>query len=150
MAQKKFVVTGATGHTGSCTVERLPERGHAVRALAHREDNRSKRLEKMGAEAVIGDFLKFNDVRAAMRGVPGAHFCYPTGPASPSPTCVTSAKLWNRRRRSDGSVRRKISRRRRSSSLHPIRNGSPANHHSSREVFVRHLQKMTSTTRKEN
>jgi uncharacterized protein YbjT (DUF2867 family) len=23
MAQKKFVVTGATGHTGSCTVERL-------------------------------------------------------------------------------------------------------------------------------
>jgi len=56
MAQKKFVVTGATGHTGSCTVERLLER-----------------------------------------------------------TC-----------------------------------GSPAKHHSSREVFVRHLQKMTSTTRKEN
>src|SRR2546430_1779255 len=69
---------------------------------------------------------------------------------SPSPTCATSAKLWNRRRRSDGSIRRKISRRRRSSSLHPIRNGSPAKHYSSREVFVRHLQKMTSTTRKEN
>src|SRR5262252_9385639 len=34
-------------------------------------------------------------------------------------------------------------RRRRSSSLHPIRNGSPAKHHSSREVFVRHLHKMT-------
>jgi NAD(P)-dependent dehydrogenase (short-subunit alcohol dehydrogenase family) len=45
---------------------------------------------------------------------------------------------------------RKISRRRRSSSLHSIRNGSPAKHYSSREVFVRHLQKMTSTTRKEN
>jgi hypothetical protein len=41
-------------------------------------------------------------------------------------------------------------RRRRSSSLHPIRNGSPAKLYSSREVFVRHLQKMTSTTRKEN
>ena len=50
MARKKFVVTGATGHTGSCTVERLLERGHAVRALAHREDNRSKRREKIGAE----------------------------------------------------------------------------------------------------
>jgi hypothetical protein len=37
-----------------------------VRALAHREDDRSKRLEKMGAEVVIGDFLKFNDVRAAV------------------------------------------------------------------------------------
>src|SRR5262249_27250879 len=69
-----------TGHTGSCTVERLLERGHAVRALAHREDNRSKRLEKMGAEVVIGDFLKFNDVRAAMRGVRGAYFCYPIRP----------------------------------------------------------------------
>jgi hypothetical protein len=201
MAQKKFLVTGATGHTGSYTVERLLERGHAVRALAHREDDRSKRLEKMGAEVVIGNLLKFNDVRAAMRGVRGAYFYYPirpgilqttayfaqaakeaslecvvnmsqnrlartqratlcaatgwqngssTGPASPSPTCATSAKLWNRRRRSDGSVRRKISRRGRSSSLHPIRNGSPAKHYSSREVFVRHLQKMTSTTRKEN
>src|SRR2546428_12671687 len=80
MAEKKFVVTGATGHTGSCTVERLLERGHAVRALAHREDNRSKRLEKMGAEGVIGDFLKFNDGRAAMRGVRGAYFCYPIRP----------------------------------------------------------------------
>ena len=70
MAQKKFLVTGATGDTGGYTVEQLVERGHAVRALAHREDDRSKRLGKMGAEVVIGDFLKFNDVRAAMRGFP--------------------------------------------------------------------------------
>ena len=66
MAQKKFLVTGATGDTGGYTVEQLVERGHAVRALAHREDDRPKRLEKMGAEVVIGDFLKFNDVRAAV------------------------------------------------------------------------------------
>jgi hypothetical protein len=169
MAQKKFLVTGAIGDTGGYTVEQLLEREHAVRALARREDDRSKRLERMGAEVIIGDLLKFNDVRAAMRGVRGAYFCYPirpgilqatayfaqaakeagvecvvnmsqnrlartqratlcattgwqngssTGPASPSPTCATSAKLWNRRRRSDGSVRRKISRRGRSSSLH--------------------------------
>ena len=80
MAQKKFLVTGATGDTGGYTVELLLERGHAVRALAHREDDRSKRLEEMGAEVVIGDFLKFNDVRAAMRGVRGAYFCYPIRP----------------------------------------------------------------------
>src|SRR5215831_16564388 len=49
MAQKQCLVTGATGHTGGYTVERLLERGHAVRALAHREDDCSKRLEKMGA-----------------------------------------------------------------------------------------------------
>src|SRR5260370_35394446 len=77
MAQKKFLVTGATGDTGGYTVEQLVERGHAVRALAHREDDRSNRLGKMGAEVVIGDFLKFNDGRAAMRGVRGAYFCYP-------------------------------------------------------------------------
>ena len=46
MAQQKFLVTGATGDTGGYTVERLLERGHAVRALAHREDDRSKRLER--------------------------------------------------------------------------------------------------------
>src|SRR5262249_7807340 len=80
MAQKKFLVTGATGDRGGYTVEQLLERGHAVRALARREDDRSKRLEKMGAEVVIGDFLKFNDVRAAMRGVRGAYFCYPIRP----------------------------------------------------------------------
>src|SRR5262245_55086788 len=34
----------------------------------------------MGAEVVIGDFLKFNDVRAAMRGVRGAYICYPIRP----------------------------------------------------------------------
>src|SRR5262252_10898942 len=50
MAQQQFLVMGATGHTGGDTVERLLERGHAVRALAHREDDCSKRLEKMGAE----------------------------------------------------------------------------------------------------
>src|SRR5215831_7795684 len=80
MAQKKFLVTGATGATGGHTVDQLVERGHAVRALAHREDDRSKRLEKIGAEVVIGDFLKFDDVRAAMRGVRGAYFCYPIRP----------------------------------------------------------------------
>ena len=36
MAQNRFLVTGATGDTGGYTVEQLLERGHAVRALAHR------------------------------------------------------------------------------------------------------------------
>ena len=83
MTQKKFLVTGATGDTGGYTVEQLVERGHAVRALAHREDDRSKRLEKMGAEVVIGDFLKFNDVRAAMRGTCLTSSTGSTTPAEP-------------------------------------------------------------------
>jgi nucleoside-diphosphate-sugar epimerase len=53
MAQKVFLVTGATGATGGYAVERLLERGHAVRALAHREDDGSERLQELGAEVVI-------------------------------------------------------------------------------------------------
>src|SRR5262249_23141615 len=34
MAQKKFLVTGATGDTGGYTVEQLVARGHAVRPIA--------------------------------------------------------------------------------------------------------------------
>ena len=52
MAQKIFLVTGATGATGGYAVEQLLERGHAVQALAHREDDRSKRLQELGAEVV--------------------------------------------------------------------------------------------------
>src|SRR4029077_6779091 len=80
MTQKKFLVTGASGDTGGYTVEQLLERGHAVRALAHREDDRSKRLAKPATEVVIADLLKFNDVPASMRGVRGAYFCYPIRP----------------------------------------------------------------------
>src|SRR5438552_14602934 len=110
MAQQKFLVTGATGDAGGYTGEQLLERGHAVRALAHREDDRSKRLGKMGAEVVIGDFLKFNDVRAAMRGVRGAYFCYPIRPGILQATayfaqaakeasleCVVTMSQWNSR-----------------------------------------------------
>lgn len=80
MAWQRFLVTAATGDTGSHTVEQLLARGHQVRALAHREDNRSKRLQKIGAEVVIGDFLDFDAMRTVLKGVRGAYFCYPIRP----------------------------------------------------------------------
>ncbi len=80
MAWQRFLVTGATGDTGSHTVEQLLARGHQVRALAHREDNRSKQLQKIGAEVVIGDFLDFDAMRTVLKGVRGAYFCYPIRP----------------------------------------------------------------------
>ena len=88
MAQKKFLVTGATGATGGYTVERLLERGHAVRALAHGEDDRSKRLQELGAEVVIGDLLKLNDVRLALSGIRGAYFVYPLSPTLVQATAI--------------------------------------------------------------
>ncbi|UPZ26638.1 NAD(P)H-binding protein [Streptomyces sp. LRE541] len=72
-----FLITGATGTTGAETVRLLLKRGHRVRALVHREDDRSLMLAAAGAEIAVGDLLDFRDVSAAMRGVSGAYFCYP-------------------------------------------------------------------------
>jgi hypothetical protein len=95
MAQEIFQVTGATGATGSYAVERLLERGHAVQALAHREDDRSKRLQVLGAEVVIGDLLKLNDVRLALGGIRGAYFVYPLSPTLVQATAITLLKSGN-------------------------------------------------------
>src|SRR5438132_3671389 len=80
MSRRTFLVTGATGDTGGATVEQMLARGHHVPALAHRQDDRAKRLQGLGAEVVFGDFLNLDDVRAALRGVAGAYFCYPIRP----------------------------------------------------------------------
>jgi NAD(P)H dehydrogenase (quinone) len=80
MARQRFLVTGATGDTGGHTVEQLLARGHQVRALAHREDDRSKQLRKIGAEVVIGDLLDFDAMRTVLEGERGAYFCYPIRP----------------------------------------------------------------------
>src|SRR6266404_7432713 len=80
MNQQTVLVTGATGDTGGATVEQLLARGRHVRALAHREDARSKRLQERGAEVVFGDFLDLDAIRAAVQGVQHAYFCYPIRP----------------------------------------------------------------------
>jgi NAD(P)H dehydrogenase (quinone) len=80
MPQTKFLITGATGDTGGYTVRQLLEKNHAVRVLAHRPDERSEQLRELGAEVVFGDLLDFDSVRAALKGVQRAYFCYPINP----------------------------------------------------------------------
>ena len=80
MTQTKFLITGATGDTGGYTVRQLLEKNHPVRVLAHRPDERSEQMRKLGAEVVFGDLLDFDSVRAAMRGLQRAYFCYPISP----------------------------------------------------------------------
>src|SRR6266478_2885143 len=81
MNNSKVLVTGATGLTGSHTVRLLLDHGRPVRVLAHREDERSKRLQVLGAEVTIGDLLNLSDVRSALNGVQSAYFVYPLSPA---------------------------------------------------------------------
>ena len=80
MIQGKVLVTGATGDTGRATVDELLARGHRVRALAHGQDERSKRLQERGVEVVYGDLLDFGQVKAALHGVQRAYFVYPIRP----------------------------------------------------------------------
>jgi uncharacterized protein YbjT (DUF2867 family) len=80
MTQTKFLITGATGATGGDTVRQLLEKQHAVRVVAHRPDERSEQLQKLGAEVVFGDVLDFDFVRAALSGVQRGYFCYPISP----------------------------------------------------------------------
>jgi NAD(P)H dehydrogenase (quinone) len=80
MTQTKFLITGATGATGGAAARQLLEKQHAVRALAHRPDERSEQLQKLGAEVVFGDLLDFDAIRAAVIGVQRAYFCYPISP----------------------------------------------------------------------
>ena len=80
MESKIFLVTGATGDTGSKVIQFLLEKGYKIRAFVHRNDERSAKLAELGAEVVVGDLLDFQSVRPALDGVSGAYFVYPIAP----------------------------------------------------------------------
>src|SRR5215470_4672781 len=80
MAEITFLITGATGATGSAAATELLEKGRRVRAFVHREDERSESLQQRGAEVVVGDLLDFDRVRDALRSVSAAYFVYPIRP----------------------------------------------------------------------
>ncbi len=77
MTNTNILVTGATGKTGASVVDMLRRRGFAVRAMVHRLDKRSRRLETLGAEVVVGDFLDLASMRDVMSGVSRVYFCHP-------------------------------------------------------------------------
>jgi uncharacterized protein YbjT (DUF2867 family) len=77
------LVTGATGRqggSGRAVVETLIQHGCSVRALVRSLDQRADVLKKMGAEVVVGDFMKYASIVAALDGVKSAYFCYPVAP----------------------------------------------------------------------
>lgn len=63
----RVFVAGATGVLGRNVVSRLIERGHTVRALVRREAERL-RLQRQGAETVMGDLLDRETVLPALAG----------------------------------------------------------------------------------
>lgn len=81
MTHVQYLITAATGATGREASTALLTQGcQDVRALVHREDERSQQLRKQGVEVVIGNLLDFNMVRNALQGVNRAYFCFPIMP----------------------------------------------------------------------
>ncbi len=77
MDEPLILVTGSTGKTGTPVVRLLRERGHPIRALVRRLDERAGRLKELGAETVVGDYHDLSSIRDAMKGVRRVYFCYP-------------------------------------------------------------------------
>src|SRR5277367_2563980 len=74
---RKALITGATGDTGRVAVRESIQRGLHVRAMVHRKDDRSLALEKLGAEVVVGDLHKIDEIRHALEGMDAAYLVYP-------------------------------------------------------------------------
>ena len=72
MSRAKTLVTGATGMTGSHTVQLLLKRGHTVRVIAHNEDERSMRLQELVAMTVIAHVDRRRRVDS-LRNSPGTN-----------------------------------------------------------------------------
>jgi NAD(P)H dehydrogenase (quinone) len=78
--ESALLVTGAAGRTGGYAAQLLLERGHRVRALVHRFDDRAALLRDRGAEVVVGDLNDINVVSDAAEGARAAYFVYPISP----------------------------------------------------------------------
>src|SRR5678815_865857 len=72
-----ILVTGAAGQLGGVgrtVTELLLDRGHSVRAMVRREDDRSAALRDAGAEVVVGDLLEPSDVYRVVNGCRRVYF----------------------------------------------------------------------------
>ncbi|MGH3380110.1 MAG: NAD(P)H-binding protein [Actinoallomurus sp.] len=78
------LVTGAgggVGGVGRTVVEILLGRGRAVRAMAHRDDERADRLRALGAQVVAGDLTNPPDVARALDGARRMFFSMSVSPS---------------------------------------------------------------------
>src|SRR5262252_6818988 len=74
---KPILVTGAAGAVGSIgrnLTEMLIAKGHKVRALVRREDERAEALRQIGAEVMQGDLTDLTAMHRAIEGCARIYF----------------------------------------------------------------------------
>lgn len=71
-----FIVTGATGHTGSVVAETLLSAGKKVRVVV-RDAAKAERLKKLGAEVAVADLTNQAALARAVRGAEGVFWLSP-------------------------------------------------------------------------
>src|SRR5438132_10804767 len=79
-----LLVTGAGGGVGGVAgkvVALLRQRGRAVRAMAHRDDDRADALRALGADVVVGDLTRPADVATALDSVQRMFFSMSLAPS---------------------------------------------------------------------
>jgi uncharacterized protein YbjT (DUF2867 family) len=88
------LVTGAAGDIGAIgrnLTAMLLAKGHKVRALVRREDERSEGLRRLGAEVVQGDLTDLNSMHRAIEGCARIYFGMSVSPAYLEATVNTAA-----------------------------------------------------------
>lgn len=76
-SESPILVTGAAGDIGAIgrnVATMLLAKGHKVRALVRREDERAESLRKLGAEVVVGDLTDLQSVHRAIEGCKRIYF----------------------------------------------------------------------------
>ena len=89
-----ILVTGAAGDVGAIgrnLTAMLLAKGHNVRALVRREDERSEGLRRLGAEVVQGDLTDLNSMHRAIEGCARIYFGMSVSPAYLEATVNTAA-----------------------------------------------------------
>lgn len=89
-----ILVTGAAGDVGAIgrnVTALLLEKGHKVRALVRREDERAVALRQLGAEVVQGDLTDLGSMHRAIEGCRRIYFGMSVSPAYLEATVNTAA-----------------------------------------------------------
>jgi uncharacterized protein YbjT (DUF2867 family) len=89
-----ILVTGAAGDLGAIgrnLTAMLLAKGHKVRALVRREDERAESLRQLGAEVVQGDLTDLDSMHRAISGVARIYFGMSVSPAYLEATVNTAA-----------------------------------------------------------